>query len=311
MGVPTSAWKRNHFNVGAGAIRLVINKIALMINRLNMEDQLSHLLQRFSLSAGVFHVGQICGIHHFEQDATHGHVHLVRRGPAQLIEASGMSTTIEEPTLIFMPRPDAHRLITDERQGADVVCANILFGLGGCSPITTSLPSLVQIKLVDLAGAEALLSLVDEEAFTPQSGRQAALDRLCEVLMIRLLRHCLANGLTQPGALAGLADKKLCKALHAMHSQPARSWLVSDLAAEAGMSRARFAARFREVTGQTPADYLAAWRVLVAQDLLRGGRALKNVALDVGYGSVSAFSRVFTRHVGHTPTVWQRQCKTT
>lgn len=281
-----------------------------MINRLDMEDQLSSLLQRFSLSAGVFHVGQICGIHHFEQDDTQGHVHLIRRGPAQLIEASGATTTIEEPTLIFMPRPDVHRLITDERQGADVVCANILFGLGGCNPITTSLPSVVQIKLVDLPGAQALLSLVDEEAFTPQSGRQAALDRLCEVLMIRLLRHCMAHGLTQSGVLAGMADPRLSKALQAMHSQPARAWSLNDLATEAGMSRARFAARFRAVTGQTPADHLAAWRVLISQDLLRSGRALKHVALDVGYGSVSAFARVFARHVGCTPTAWLLAGKT-
>jgi AraC-like DNA-binding protein len=278
----------------------------LAINRLTMEDRLSFLLQRFSLSAGVFHVGQICGILHFEQDAMHGHVHLIRRGPAQLIEASGAVTYIEEPTLIFMPRPDVHRLITDEKGGAEVVCANILFGLGGGNPITVSLPSVVQIKLTELPGAEALLSLVDEEAFTPQSGRQAALDRLCEVLMIRLLRHCLSHGLTQGGTLAGLADSKLSKALHAMHSQPSRSWLLSDLAAEAGMSRSRFAVRFREVTGKTPADYLAAWRILVAQDLLRSGHALKNVAIDAGYGSVSAFSRVFARNVGSTPTVWLR-----
>lgn len=289
---------------------MAINKINLAINHLIMKDQLAYLLQRFSLSAGVFHVGQICGIHHFEQDATHGHVHLIRRGPAQLIEASGTSTTIEEPTLIFMPRPDVHRLITDERRGADVVCANILFGLGGCNPITTSLPSVVQIKLADLQGSQALLSLVDEEAFTPQSGRQAALDRLCEVLMIRLLRHCLAHGLTQSGTLAGLADPRLSKALHAIHSQPACSWSLRDLAAEAGMSRARFAARFREVTGSTPADYLAAWRVLIAQDLLRSGQALKNVALEVGYGSVSAFARVFARHVGRTPTAWLLAGKT-
>lgn len=108
-----------------------------------MKDQLSFLLQRFSLSAGVFHVGQICGIHHFEQDATHGHVHLIRRGPVQLIEASGAMSSIHEPALIFMPRPDAHRLITDPKQGADVVCANILFGMGRRNPITTSLPDVV------------------------------------------------------------------------------------------------------------------------------------------------------------------------
>lgn len=269
-----------------------------------MKDQLSFLLQRFSLSAGVFHVGQICGIHHFEQDATHGHVHLIRRGPVQLIEASGAMSSIHEPALIFMPRPDAHRLITDPKQGADVVCANILFGMGRRNPITTSLPDVVLVRLADFPGAQALLSLLDEEAFTPQSGRQAALDRLCEVLVIRLLRHCLTHGLTQCGTLAGLADSRLSKALHAIHTEPERPWLLSELADLASMSRARFAAHFRGVTGHTPADYLAAWRVLVAQDMLRNGRALKHVAFDVGYGSVSAFTRVFARKVGCTPTAW-------
>ncbi len=70
------------------------------------------------------------------------------------------------------------------------------------------------------------------------------------------------------------------------------------------MSRARFAVRFRQVTGHTPADYLAAWRVMVAQDMLREGRPLKHVALDIGYGSVSAFTRAFVRKTGDTPTAW-------
>ena len=176
--------------------------------------------------------------------------------------------------------------------------------MGGLNPITASLPSVLLIKLEDLPGAPAWLSLVDEEAFAPQAGRQAALDRLCEVLMIRLLRHCLKHGLTQGGTLAGLADPKLSKALNAMHAEPAKPWQLHGLAEVAGMSRARFAAHFRAVTGHTPADHLAAWRVLVAQDLLRSGRALKHVAVDVGYGSVSAFSRVFARKVRRTPTDW-------
>lgn len=297
--------EQNQSNVGAWLIRWVIKRIKLAIIRLNMEDKLSLLLKRFSLSAGVFYAGQLCGVHQFEQDPTQGHVHLIKRGPVQLIEADGVVSVIDEPTLIFMPRPDAHRLLTDERQGAEVVCANILFGIGGSNPITSSLPAVVLVKLADLPGAQALLSLLDEEAFTAQPGRQAALDRLCEVLMIRLLRHCLAHGLTQSGTLAGLADPKLPKALGAIHAHPEQSWPLAELAAVAGMSRARFAAQFRKVTGHTPADYHAAWRVLVAQDLLRSGRALQHVALEVGYGSVAAFSRVFARKVGQTPTVWR------
>uniref|UniRef100_UPI00257CC127 helix-turn-helix domain-containing protein n=1 Tax=Aquabacterium sp. UBA2148 TaxID=1946042 RepID=UPI00257CC127 len=59
--------------------------------------------------------------------------------------------------------------------------------------------------------------------------------------------------------------------------------------------------------GQTPADYLASWRVSVAQGMLRSGRPLKHVAMDVGYGSTSAFARVFERKVGQLPSVWLKQ----
>lgn len=272
-------------------------------------DRLSLLLQRFSLSAGVFYAGHLCGIHAFDRDPTHGHVHLIRRGPVRLTEVPESAQWIDQPTLVFMPRPDAHRLITDEREGADVVCANVMFGAGGHNPITDSLPGVVCVPLAALPGAEALLSLLDEEAFTPRCGRQAALDRLCELLLIRLLRYCMDKGITQGGALAGLSDTKLSKALLAVHERPEHGWTLEAMAYLAGMSRARFASHFRKVLGQTPADYLASWRMSVAQGLLRSGRPLKHVAMDVGYGSTSAFARVFERKVGLLPSVWLKQIK--
>lgn len=270
-------------------------------------DRLSLLLQRFSLSAGVFYAGNLCGIHAFDRDPMHGHVHLIRRGPVRLTEVPESAQWIDQPTLVFMPRPDAHRLITDEREGADVVCANVVFGAGGRNPITDSLPGVVCVPLAALPGAEALLSLLDEEAFTPRCGRQAALDRLCELLLIRLLRHCIDQGITQGGALAGLSDDKLSKALLAVHERPEHGWTLETMAGQAGMSRARFAHHFREVLGQTPADYLASWRMSVAQGMLRAGRPLKHVAMDVGYGSTSAFARVFERKVGQLPSAWLKQ----
>jgi AraC-like DNA-binding protein len=65
--------------------------------------------------------------------------------------------------------------------------------------------------------------------------------------------------------------------------------------------------RFREVTGETPADYLAAWRVMTAQRLLARGAPVKQVAEDVGYGSASALSRAFVRRLGIAPGQWLRQ----
>lgn len=267
-------------------------------------DRLTTLLSHFSLRAGVFYTGNICGIHDFAQDSLRGHIHLIRRGPVQVIGVKQEVFDITEPTLLFLPRPDMHRLVADDRAGADVVCATVQFGGGGRNPITDSLPSVVMVKLTELAGVDSLLGLMFEEAFAEHNGRQAVLDRLCEVLMIRLLRHCIDQGLTQGGTLAGLADARLAKTITAIHDDPAQERDLSSMAALAGMSRARFAVRFREVTGETPADYLASWRVMTAQGLLKKGRQLKHVADDVGYGSASALTRAFVRKLGCSPTEW-------
>jgi len=267
-------------------------------------DVLTTLLSHFSLHAGVFYTGNICGIHDFAQDSLRGHIHLVRRGPVQVIGVRQEVFDITGPTLLFLPHPDTHRLVADDRAGADVVCATVQFGGGGKNPITDSLPSVVMVKLADLSGVDALLGLMFEEAFADHNGRQAVLDRLCEVLMIRLLRHCIDQGLTHGGTLAGLADARLAKTIAAIHADPAQERDLSSMAALAGMSRARFAVRFRAVTGETPADYLASWRVMVAQSLLKTGRQLKHVANDVGYGSASALTRAFVRKLGCSPTEW-------
>lgn len=269
-----------------------------------MTDPLANLLSHFSLHAGVFYTGNICGVHDFAQDRLRGHIHLVRSGVVQLIGAQRQALQIDTPTLIFLPRPDTHRLLADTSTGADVLCATVQFGGGGSNPVTDSLPDVVRVPLRELAGIEAVLKLLFDEAFAGLAGRQAILDRLCEILMIHVLRHCISRGLTQGGMLAGLADARLARTLVALHSNVARAWDLPAMAAVAGMSRARFALRFHAVTGQTPVDYLASWRVMAAQRLLKQGHSLKTVAFDVGYGSPSALARAFGRKVGTTPTNW-------
>lgn len=270
-------------------------------------DAMASLLNSFSLQAGVFYTGNICGIHDFEHDTRRGHLHLIRSGTVQVRGVTRRRFTVKEPTLMFLPRPDQHRLVTDDGPGADVVCATVQFGGSGVNPVTASLPDLVQVPLVQMPGVDALLDLMFEEAFHEHPGRQGVLNRLCEVLMVRLLRHCMTHGLTQGGTLAGLADARLGRVLAALHENPERPWDLPAMAQLASMSRARFAVRFREVTGETPADYLAAWRVMTAQRLLARGASVKQVADDVGYGSASALSRAFVRRIGIAPGQWLRQ----
>lgn len=271
-------------------------------------DTLSLLLSRFSVSAGVFYTGRICGVHAFPEDAQRGHLHLIERGPVDLIGANGNARRILTPTLLFLPRPERHRLVADDASGAQVLCATVRFGGSSTSnPISDSLPELVAVELGSLEGSSQLLSMVAQEAFGGEAGAQTAVDRLCELLIIRLLRYCLKEGLTTGGTLAGLSDPRLARALAAIHRSPARPWELEDMAVQAGMSRARFAARFREITGETPMHYLASWRITLAQSMLKGGRPIKQVCAEAGYGSSSAFTRAFIRQVGMAPTEWLRR----
>jgi AraC-like DNA-binding protein len=105
----------------------------------------------------------------------------------------------------------------------------------------------------------------------------------------------------------GLADPRLAKAIDAIHHRPAHPWSLESLAQQAGMSRARFAVHFRKIVGLTPFDYLADWRIGVAQTLLRKGESLKIIAPTVGYTSSTALTRVFRQRLGLSPIAWLTQ----
>ena len=109
------------------------------------------------------------------------------------------------------------------------------------------------------------------------------------------------------GVLLGLADPRLAQAINAMHQRPEHPWSLESLAQTAGMSRARFAVHFRQIVGATPFDYLADWRIGLAQTLLRQGKPLKTVAPAVGYASSTALTRVFSKRLGLSPTAWIAQ----
>lgn len=272
-----------------------------------MIDQLSPLLDRFALSARVFYSGTLCGITAFEATKEAGHLHVVRRGPLQVQGTDRRLIDVDEPSLLFYPRPASHRLHASRQTGADVVCASVEFGGGMGNPLARALPAQLIIRLADLPALESILALLLDEAFADRCGRQAVVDRLCELVLIHVLRHTIEHRLMDTGLFAGLADARLARAIKAMHEEPARKWTLEELAGTAGMSRARFAVNFHKTVGQTPVDYLTDWRIGLAQSLLRRGRPVKFVADEVGYGSATALARAFTARLGVSPMVWARR----
>ncbi|MGH9666063.1 MAG: helix-turn-helix domain-containing protein, partial [Bryobacteraceae bacterium] len=172
------------------------------------------------------------------------------------------------------------------------------------NPVVLALPEVLVVPLKSVEELEPAVKLLFAEAFGENDGRQAAVDRLAEYFFVLLLRTAMKSSLVKEGVLMGLADPRVANAIAAMHERPEHPWSLEELAEAAGMSRARFAVHFRRIVGVTPFDYLAGWRVGVAQALLKRGKALKIVAPSVGYASSTALTRAFRQRAGLPPTEW-------
>ena len=248
--------------------------------------------------ARTFFSGNLCATADY---AGAGHLHLLKSGGLTLSRTGAADIAITEPTLLFFPRVCAHRITAAAAGGADLVCASVDMGSDTGNPIGEGLPELVVLSLAAHSALRPICDLLLAEGFAEHDGRQAAIDRLFEYLLILIVRHVVAGGFVVEGVLGGLADPRLAKALTAMHEHPGRSWSLDDLAEIAGMSRTRFVAHFRAVVGRTPIEYLTRWRMTCARQLLTKGKPVKTVAAQVGYESAAAFSRVFSRVTGEAP----------
>ncbi len=171
--------------------------------------------------------------------------------------------------------------------------------------LVSLLPALVHVRGVERLSL--LVRLVGEESSERRSGRDLVLTRLVEVMLIEALRSTSGED-APPGLLRGLSDPQLAPAMRQMHSQLARSWTVAQLAKTAALSRSAFFERFTRTVGLPPMEYLLAWRMAVAKDLLRRqDLGITEVAERVGYGSASTFSTAFSRHVGQAPSHFARE----
>lgn len=174
--------------------------------------------------------------------------------------------------------------------------------------LVSLLPALLHVRGVERLSV--LVRFVGEEASERSSGRDLVLTRLVELLLIEALRSTPGEN-TPPGLLRGLADARLAAAIRHMHGDLAHSWTVAQLAKKVALSRSAFFDRFTRAVGLPPMEYLLAWRMAVAKNLLgREDIGLAQVAERVGYGSASTFSTAFSRHVGQPPGRYARERQT-
>ena len=204
--------------------------------------------------------------------------------------------------------------------------------LGGDGPVTTlatgafrfaaalpnvlleSLPAVLHAPAGDprtTAQLTTAAQLIVSESAAPGPGSGMLSARLAEILLIHALRARVAareaGDMHRPG-LCALADPAIGVALKLLHARPAEDWTVERLATEVAMSRSAFAARFAELVGVPPLQYLTQWRMTEAARRLRESEeSVAQVAERVGYANAAAFMKAFTRVHGEGPGAYRRR----
>ncbi|MEO6851853.1 MAG: AraC family transcriptional regulator [Mucilaginibacter sp.] len=101
--------------------------------------------------------------------------------------------------------------------------------------------------------------------------------------------------------------KRVVQAKLYIDANYARKIEVAGISDEAYFSKFHFIRLFKQIYGKTPHQYLTFVRVENAMQLLRANQPIADVCQAVGFETLSAFSSVFKRRVGLTPSAFKAQ----
>ena len=261
--------------------------------------------------------------------------YLIASGTA-LLEVEGERAVWLAPgDVAFVPQGTAHALRDSPQSHTHLVCAGTpradgstrriggsgvrtslitgFFDIGGAEPPTllASLPRLVTLCSADGTTTPRIAATVElllVESASPGPASSIVLQRLADVLIVQALRVIANRPEWQGRGLVALSDPAVHKALELMHARVIAPWTVAKLASEVGLSRSAFAARFTDLVGEPPLQYLARWRMARAAELLRESKESVNaISSRVGYESVPSFIKAFKRWQGKSPTAFRRE----
>lgn len=170
-------------------------------------------------------------------------------------------------------------------------------GLPGPSPASGRAMAVTPLDDAMLDTVDRLLSALGSRMDAAVLGPQLLRELHYRVLMSEA-GGCLRELAQWQGRVGGVH-----RSIERLRARLDQDWQVAELAREAAMSPSAFHAAFKDVTGQSPMQYLKAVRLHRARELLaQTQRLASDVAFEVGYQSPSQFSRDYKRHFGASPS---------
>jgi AraC-like DNA-binding protein len=163
---------------------------------------------------------------------------------------------------------------------------------------TGSLPPLSELMVLGELGQAAA-----------EGASDAALDEVGLAMAARFL--ALASGAGERPVAPSAADRRRAvEAALKLDAEAERPLDLAGAAEGAGLSAYHFLRVFAKVLGVTPHQYLVRARLRRAARLLaEDGRAITDIAYDVGFGDLSNFVRTFHRAAGVSPRAFRKAAK--
>lgn len=186
-------------------------------------------------------------------------------------------------------RPRSWRMLYLEPQLMSALCADV--SGNGSSEFTFAQPVFVSDEtrlLFDRVHAHAFREIVGENVMSAETALSA--------LVARLHAHSTARSVKAKGPVGPIRRAK-----DRIDSDPAAQITLSDLAAEAGMSRFQLLRAFSRQLGLTPHAYIRQRRIHLARRLLRARVGLAEAAAMAGFYDQPHLTRAFVRQFGVTP----------
>ena len=156
------------------------------------------------------------------------------------------------------------------------------------------------------ARMQEIMLAIRREAEDHRAGIRHRVRALCTNLVVHVARRFHESPAEAKTTIAGHGFAAN-QAKEYLRRNFAKALTLGEVAWHTKVSEEHLARIFRKVTGQTVFDYLRTIRLETAKTLLiNSSKTLTEIAAETGFGSLSLFSRNFSKFIGQSPSAYRQ-----